>query len=433
MRPVRTIALSVVVLFLCLSPVSSAVASSPDNKTLVSLPALEEQARQRISAKARVVLAEESSGQFQELDTLESPERGHVPNYLRALSPMSGAVKAYAHLTKIILLGGTVEPEIKMAMGLRMSQMHDSPYVAAHMERLLRATERGQAMLATMSSGNLDTMNPADRLALTYAEELTQDVHGVSDSDFVKVRGYFNDSQIVEMTMTVCFFNYLDRLSNALNLPVEPWVFDSPVKLEMPTFDRPVARVALISDAEMKATNDRLEAMKNPKNPSSGWGIGFANSMRALLKCPELADAWMSYGNSVRQAAVISRELQLQVSFAVSLANGCRYCTLHQVLGLRRLGVSMTKLMEMKKDDAALTPQERVAVLFARKLARDPASMIDADYGGLRTEFGDQGALDVLLQTCMFAGFNRFTDGLRLPSEDVAVQTYKEVYATEWK
>jgi hypothetical protein len=29
------------------------------------------------------------------------------------------------------------------------------------------------------------------------------------------------------------------------------------------------------------------------------------------------------------------------------------------VLGLRKLGDSMNKLMEMKKDDDALTPQER--------------------------------------------------------------------------
>ena len=123
-------------------------------------------------------------------------------------------------------------------------------------------------------------------------------------------------------------------------------------------------------------------------------------------------------------------ETQLQVSFAVSLANGCRYCTLHQVLGLRKLGVSMNKLMEMKKDDDALTPQERVAVLFARKLASDPSSMTDADYQALRAAFGEQGALDVLMQTCNFAGFNRFTDGLRLPSEDAAVQNYREVYHT---
>jgi len=432
MKPVRYIALSVILLP-CLSRISSAAASSPDSKTLVSLAVLEAEARQRIGVKPRIALADESSASFQGLDSLEAPENNHVPNYLRALSTMPGAAKAYAHLTKTILLGGTVEPEIKMAMGLRMSQMHGSPYVAAHMERLLRATERGQAMLATIKSGNLDSMSTADHLALTYAEELTQDVHGVSDSEFAKVSGYFNDSQLVELTMTVCFFNYFDRLSNALNLPVEPWALDSSAKLQSPTFEAPIARVALISDAEMKATNDRLAAMKDSKNPSNGWGIGFANSMRALLRCPELAEAWMAYGASVRQSAVISRELQLQISFAVSLANGCRYCTLHQVLGLRRLGVSVAKLEQMKKDDDALTPQEKVAVLFARRLARDPASMTDADYVGLRTEFGDQGALDVLLQTCMFAGFNRFTDGLRLPSEDVAVQVYKEVYGAEWK
>jgi hypothetical protein len=29
---------------------------------------------------------------------------------------------------------------------------------------------------------------------------------------------------------------------------------------------------------------------------------------------------------------------KIQVSFAVSMANGCRYCTMHQVVGLRRLG-----------------------------------------------------------------------------------------------
>jgi AhpD family alkylhydroperoxidase len=210
-------------------------------------------------------------------------------------------------------------------------------------------------------------------------------------------------------------------------------VLDSPATLQAVVFQAPIARVALISDEEMKATDARLAAMRDPKTPGNGWGIGFANSMRALLRDPDLADAWMAYGNAVRQSAVISRELQLQVSFAVSLANGCRYCTLHQVLGLRKLGVSMSKLMQMKKDDEALTPKELVAVLFARKLAADPASMTDADYQKLRTEFGDQGALDVLLQTCMFSGFNRFTDGLRLPSEDAAVQNYKEVYGVEWK
>ncbi len=413
-----------------LSPVHLSAASDPGNIPTVSLSDLQDQARKRITATARVSLAPESAETFNSIESLEPAGSGHVPNYLRAMASMPGVPAAFAHVMKTLLYGGDIEPEIKLGMGLRMAQMHGSPYVVAHMERYLRTTDKGREILTALQSGKFEALQPADRLALRYAEGLTRGVHGVSDSEFAQVRGYYNDSQIVEMTMTVCVFNYLDRFAEALNLPVEAWVLDSPAIEPQVASDPPAARIGLISDAEMKATSDRLAAMKDAKNPSSSWGIGFANSMRALLRCPDLADAWMTFGTTARQSWVISREVQLQVSFAVSLANGCRYCTLHQVLGLRKLGVSMNKLMEMKKDDDVLTPRERVAVLFARKLARDPTSMTDADYQNLRTEFGEQGALDVLMQTCSFAGFNRFTDGLRLPSEDAAVQTYREVYRT---
>jgi AhpD family alkylhydroperoxidase len=129
----------------------------------------------------------------------------------------------------------------------------------------------------------------------------------------------------------------------------------------------------------------------------------------------------------------VDRETLLQVSFAVSMANGCRYCTLHQVQGLRRLGVSIDKLVAMRKDDSALTPKELVAVEFARKSTRSPSSITDADYDRLVKTFGDRGALDVLLQTCNFAFMNRFTDNLGLPSEDEAVKTYREVYGTDFQ
>lgn len=430
MKTNRYVAVLAAFLFLPFSPILSAATSTAP---VLSLSALQGQARKRVAAMPRVTLVPESSEAFKGLNGLEPTITGHVPNYLRAMATMPGVPNAFAQTMKTLLYGGVVEPEIKLGMGLRMAQMHGSPYVAAHMERYLRTTDKGREILSALQSGKIDALPPADRLALQYAEGLTRGVHGVSDEDFARVRGYFNDSQVVEMTMTVCIFNYLDRFAEALNLPVESWVLDSSASAPSSMFDPPAARIGLISDAEMKATNDRLEQMRDPKNPSNGWGIGFANSMRALLRCPDLANAWMAYGTSVRKSAVISREVQLQVSFAVSLANGCRYCTLHQVLGLRKLGVSMNKLMAMKKDDDALTPQERIAVLFARKLAKDSASMTDADYQSLRTAFGDQGALDVLLQTCMFSGFNRFTDGLRLPSEDAAVQNYSEVYGTVWK
>jgi AhpD family alkylhydroperoxidase len=216
-----------------------------------------------------------------------------------------------------------------------------------------------------------------------------------------------------------------------MGLPVEPWVLDAAAKPVPPptrTRERSPARVALISDAEIEGTGEVLRASRQPAG--GGLGLGMANSQRAMYRVPALAQAWRAFG-AANGASVVGRDILLQVSFAVSMANGCRYCTIHQVVGLRRLGVDPTKLLAMEKDDASLTPREKTAVLFARKLTASPSSVTDADYATLTRTFDQQGALEVLLQTCNFSFMNRFTDGLRLPSEDEAIRMYKEVYGRE--
>ena len=115
----------------------------------------------------------------------------------------------------------------------------------------------------------------------------------------------------------------------------------------------------------------------------------------------------------------------------MSTQNGCRYCTLHQVLGLRRQGVEIGKLLALQKSDDALSPSERAAVVFARKLSATPAAVSDADFAALRAQFSRDDALEIVLQTCTFAFMNRFTDGLRLPSEDEAVKVYRETYGRD--
>jgi AhpD family alkylhydroperoxidase len=236
--------------------------------------------------------------------------------------------------------------------------------------------------------------------------------------------------------MTVCFFNYFTRMNEALNLPVESWVLEgaAPTPASVAAYQRPIARIALISNDEMAATGAVTAAAKQTQTPAAGLGLGVvANSQRAMLRAPALALAWRDYGAAVREKFSIDRNIQLQISFAVSMANGCRYCTLHQVLGLRRLGVDPAKLVAMKKDDSALTPRELTAVTFARKVTRGPASVTDEDFAKLKAEFGEQGAFEVLLQTCGFSFMNRLTDGLRLPSEDEAMRVYRETYGSDWK
>jgi uncharacterized peroxidase-related enzyme len=169
-------------------------------------------------------------------------------------------------------------------------------------------------------------------------------------------------------------------------------------------------------------------------NPELQWAKelaqspGMANSQRAMLRAPEHARAWREHWAAFRKAEATSPEMRLQVSFAVSMANGCRYCTLHQVQGLRRLGVDPAKLQAMKKDDSALSERERAAAVFARKLTKQPAAVSAEDRSALEAAVGREAAKEIAMQTAIFNFMNRFTDGLRLPSEDEAVRIYLETY-----
>jgi alkylhydroperoxidase family enzyme len=390
---------------------------------LVSLDRLAQEARARVGAVARVPLGEATN-------VVE-------PSYVRAFGQLPHAAKPFAELVDAVLHRGTLPGSLKAAMGLRIAQINHSPYVAAHMRRLLEATSEGRMLLAAVGADTLMSLDATGHYGIRYADLLTRSIHGVTPEMFARTRGAFNDAEIVELTVTTAFFNFFTRFAEALRLPVEPSVLDGSAPLPARSEPRAAprtsrARVGLLSDETILATAAALETAKQQAGQRAGWGIGMANSMRAMLQAPELALPWRAFGTVFREKETVGRDIKLQVSFAVSMANECRYCTLHQVLGLRRLGIDPGKLVAMKKDDTALTPREAVAVRFARKVTMAPGEVSDADYATLRQEFGEAGALEVLVQTCTFAFMNRFTDGLMLPSEDEAVRVYQETYGSTW-
>ncbi len=398
---------------------------------LISIDALNQAAKAKQTAQPNVPLADENADFIKGADVLEA---GKIPNYARGLALLPKSAKPLAEAFKGYLYNGTIAPETKMAMGLRIAQVWWSAYPAAHLQRLLRASDKGQKLLACLKSNDEKSMSASEAAAIRYAESLTRDVHGVSDVEFQTTRAQFNDSQIVELTMTTAFFNYFIRYCEGANLPVEKWALDEPIaKVTATKFEAPPARVSLVSNEQMNLAATTLSAAQEQARNPNGLGIGIANSQRAFLLVPDITKVWRAYTTTSRDYNSVAREIKLHVSFAISMANGCRYCTLHQVQGLRRLNVDPAKLMAMVKDDAALTPRELTAVVFARKITREPAKLTKSDYDALVKEFQPQGALEVLLQCGNFAYMNRFTDGLRLPSEDEAIEMYHATYGKSFE
>jgi len=81
-----------------------------------SLQELNRAARERIGTTARVPLAASLPS---DVVTLEPVGSDREPNYLRAFATAPSAAAPFAQLLQSVLQAGAVEPEAKMAMGLR--------------------------------------------------------------------------------------------------------------------------------------------------------------------------------------------------------------------------------------------------------------------------------------------------------------------------
>jgi AhpD family alkylhydroperoxidase len=408
---------------------------APTRLKPVAVATLEKQEKTQAAAKPRIDLTSSGAGLVDPADSLEPAASGNVPNYVKAFASRPGAPAAFAHVVRTFLYGGLVQPEVKLGMALRVAQLNSNPYLAAHAERLLRSTDDGKTILAAITADKITSLPIEERLALKYADELSPEFGGVDDSTFREVRGYYNDSQIVELTLTVCFFNYFTRLAEGLNLPVEGWVLDTPAHPDVPAFHPYAGRVPFLTDAHLALLNwDQDAPMKEmAERTKAGMGMYLPNSERTMLWSPNFPQAWWAFNIVAgKTPSSLPRAIRSYVTFAVATSNGCRYCTLHTLLGLRHAGVDPAKLLALKKDDSQLSPEELLAVQFARKLTRCPGAVTDADWSKLTAVFGEAGAQDILLAACGMNYLNRFNDAMHSPSEDNAIQTYREVYGDDW-
>lgn len=57
-----------------------------------------------------------------------------------------------------------------------------------------------------------------EKVSIEYAEEMTKTPVHVSDELFERLKKYFNDEQIVELTASIAFENYRARFNHALHI-----------------------------------------------------------------------------------------------------------------------------------------------------------------------------------------------------------------------
>jgi len=150
--------------------------------------------------------------------------RGNVPNMFRVMAHRPDIFATMQAHFAAVLNTGTVPIRLKELIIVRTSQVNETPYCLASHTILARNFGWTDDQLSHLSDwSRRDDFTPAEKAALRLAETVTRNGNAVTDEQFVELRGFYSEGEIVELLCAIGLFNYFNRFNNALKMePTKP-------------------------------------------------------------------------------------------------------------------------------------------------------------------------------------------------------------------
>ena len=177
----------------------------------------------------RVALLDPETAQGDEGWFMQAAGRmlGGVPNAVRvwASVPHLGKLFLPLHVALVYDGAGSGLPAGLKALALvRTSHVNEAPYSLAHRTAFAHAAGVPSGLLALLAADDCATascLSPRERAALAWAEHVARNTAKKQNDVYEEVRRNFSPAEIVELTGLCALANKVDRIENALRVPLE--------------------------------------------------------------------------------------------------------------------------------------------------------------------------------------------------------------------
>ena len=117
---------------------------------------------------------------------------------------------------------GTVPMELKNLVAQVCSRAAGCQYCSTHTAAASQITGVAKEKVEDLwNYETSDLFSDAERAALRVAQCAGQVPNAVEDEDFVELKKYYSNEQIVEIVAVIAFFGFLNRFNDTMNLDIE--------------------------------------------------------------------------------------------------------------------------------------------------------------------------------------------------------------------
>jgi uncharacterized peroxidase-related enzyme len=154
-------------------------------------------------------------------DTFEklAARAGKVPNIFAAMAHRPEVLNAFRPLYKAIINEGSIEDKYKELAYLRTSMVNGCEYCTrAHIASSKRAGVTAEQVAALPFYSRSSLFDEKEKATILYADRVTRGAAGIRASQLQELRKFYDEGQIVELTMAICMANFTNRFNDALGM-----------------------------------------------------------------------------------------------------------------------------------------------------------------------------------------------------------------------
>jgi uncharacterized peroxidase-related enzyme len=150
-----------------------------------------------------------------------SARSGKVPNFFASMAHRPAVLNAFLPLYAAVMNQGTVEPKYKELAYLRASMVNGCEYCTrAHIASSKRGGVTPEQVAALPFYSRSPLFDEKEKATILYADRVTRGASGIRAQQLEELRKFYDEGQIVELTLVICTANFTNRLNDALeNIP----------------------------------------------------------------------------------------------------------------------------------------------------------------------------------------------------------------------
>jgi len=144
---------------------------------------------------------------------------GKVPNIFAAMAHRPEVLSTFLPLYKAIVNQGTVEAKYKELAYLRASMTNGCEYCTrAHMASSKGAGVTPEQIAALPFYARSPLFDEKEKATILYADRVTRGASGMRAPALENLARYYDEGQIVELTLVICMANFTNRFNDAAEL-----------------------------------------------------------------------------------------------------------------------------------------------------------------------------------------------------------------------